>query len=207
MQNENLMTEDQWRIIREVHEKLSTAAAWPGGTFDAAAEALKPPDGEDNGINASSQWLYYSTQTLKFDPSLVSLSPNFFEITPTGISIMGKERITWKALGEKLLGRGAAEEAVAGLLESGDTTAREPGNRADQRRQELDQFTEIQQMIGRIERDVRNKEGQIRQAERMARQAQGEHQRAFLSMRNIRQAELRGLQQELDRVAAVLDGR
>ncbi|MFE9258614.1 hypothetical protein [Streptomyces sp. NPDC006879] len=208
---DEIITEDQWKIIRAVCEKLTgvgTVLSLSGAGLDAAADALKPADGEDNGINASSQWLYYSTQTFKFDPSLVTFSPDLIEFTPSGISVMGKERISWKGILSKLFPRGGVEEELGGLLESeGSGPTRDSDSGEDRRRRELEQYEDIKRRIGRIEEDVRRRGGLIRQADRMARQAQGEHRRAFLAMRDLRMAELKGLQRELDRAAAILDGR
>ncbi|MFJ4825145.1 hypothetical protein ACIP5L_17900 [Streptomyces bacillaris] len=40
-------------------------------------------------INASSQTLYWSTQSFKFDPTLITFAPDAIQITPKGIELFG----------------------------------------------------------------------------------------------------------------------
>ncbi|AGK79365.1 hypothetical protein ACIOHB_15760 [Streptomyces microflavus] len=74
-----------------------------GEALEKIAVALGADPAADS-INASSQTLYWSTQSFKFDPTLVTFAPDAVQITPKGIEIFGVNVTPgWEAKFERLI--------------------------------------------------------------------------------------------------------
>ncbi|MFI2430271.1 hypothetical protein [Streptomyces sp. NPDC018693] len=78
-------------------ETLGEKAQWfqeniPGGQqLESVATAVQGTD--NTGVAASNQALYWSTQFFKFDPSVLSVSPNVVDWTPgRGFTFLGSDR-------------------------------------------------------------------------------------------------------------------
>ncbi|MCF6523052.1 hypothetical protein [Streptomyces sp. JJ36] len=76
-------------IISELKSSLDAKAAESRDTFESWADRTHGDD-----INASDQAIYASNQALKWDPSLVALSPEVLSVDERGISLLGVE-VTW----------------------------------------------------------------------------------------------------------------
>ncbi|MFE3827308.1 hypothetical protein [Streptomyces sp. NPDC059092] len=136
----------------------------------------------------SHQDVYFSTQWVKFD-----LEPLAF--TPSGITFMGKDILKtedfYSYLGDKFGEyRQRSQDAQPARPEgrqSSNSSPRSP-----------------ESMLAQIEGDIQRRGVALRQAERMARNVQGEQRRIFESMANVRRNELRGLEAGLTAVSREL---
>ncbi|MFH9297638.1 hypothetical protein [Streptomyces sp. NPDC017520] len=129
------------------HERITALEDPPPAPRDVSKILIDESAGKewaDEHAAIADQQLYWSTQAIKFDPSILTVAPDLLEITPTGIEILGVN-ITpgWK---------NAVEGFISGLLpwDAGGNGSPAPGNSPDGGRSaenELGNLRERQQEI------------------------------------------------------------
>ncbi|TGZ12087.1 hypothetical protein [Streptomyces rhizosphaericola] len=157
-------------LVREVVEQLLSSGGdltrsiknlvldtVTGEGLEKIAVALGADPAADS-INASSQTLYWSTQTFKFDPTLITFAPDAVQITPKGIEIFGVNVTPgWEAKFEGLVDRLTPWNIQTSDLTSGD--GRETGEKLKNTNRRVNG---LEQRVGAVRRAVGRHESAIR---------------------------------------------